>query len=177
MGLTFQDKESVVSQLSERLSSAQVVIYAEYLGTKAKDFTALRKNARENGVYLKVLKNTLVRRAVQGTSFDVLSAQVSGALLYAIGSDPVLIAKILYEFSISVERGFSVKGGVLSGKHIDFKEIKVLATLPPRAQLLALLMGTMQAPVSQFVRVLNEVPSRFVRTLAAVRDQRTCSTD
>ncbi|CUT17330.1 MULTISPECIES: 50S ribosomal protein L10 [Candidatus Ichthyocystis] len=175
MGLSLKDKELVVSQLSERLAGAQAVIFAEYLGTSATAAAALRRSARESGVYLKVLRNTLVRRAIKGTSFEVLSDRIFGPLVYAIGDDPVSVAKVLYDFSNVSQQTFVVKGGAVSGRYIDCDAVKVLATLPSREELLSRLMGTMQAPISQFARVMNEIPTKFVRALAAIRDLKESS--
>ncbi|WP_092403296.1 MULTISPECIES: 50S ribosomal protein L10 [Candidatus Ichthyocystis] len=175
MGLSLKDKEFVVSQLSERLASAQAVLFAEYVGTRATMTTALRKNARESGVYLKVIRNSLVRRAIRGTSFDILSDKISGALIYAIGEDPISAAKVLYNFSSVAQQTFVLRGGSVSGRYVDPDGVKMLATLPSREDLLARLAGTMQAPIAQFVRVVHEIPSKFVRVLSAVRDLKESS--
>jgi large subunit ribosomal protein L10 len=131
--------------------------------------TELRRKARGSGVYLRVLKNTLARRAVKDTPFAKLADQMVGPLVYGISSDPVATAKVMNEFAKGNEK-FVIKAGAMPNAVISPKEVAALASLPSREELLAKLMATMQAPVAQFVRTLNEVPSKFVRTLAAVRD-------
>jgi large subunit ribosomal protein L10 len=133
--------------------------------------TKLRARARESGIYFRVLKNSLARRAVDGTPFTGLSDHMVGPLAYGIGSDPVAAAKVLHEFSKGNDK-FVIKAGAMPNLVMSSKEIASLAALPSRDELLSKLLGTMQAPIANFVRTLNEVPSRFVRGLAAVRDQK-----
>jgi len=118
-----------------------------------------------------VLKNTLARRAVKGTPFESLSGQLSGPLMYGIAQDPVAGAKVLADFAKEHER-FVIMGGALPNAAMSAKDVKALATMPSREELLAKLVGTMQAPIAKLVRTLNEVPGKFVRTVAAVRDAR-----
>jgi large subunit ribosomal protein L10 len=131
--------------------------------------TQLRAKARASGVYFRVVKNTLVRRAVAETPFASLAEKMVGPLAYGIGADPVAVAKVLNDFAKSNEK-FVITGGGMPGQLLSAKEIAALAALPSREELIARLLGTMQAPIVKFVRTLNEVPGRFVRTLAAVRD-------
>ena len=169
MGLNLDDKKAVVAEVSEQLADAQAVIMAEYRGLEVGQVTELRAKARESGVYLRVLKNTLVRRAVEGTPFEGLADQLVGPLIYGISSDPVAPAKVLVDFSKTNDK-LVVKGGAMPSYVMDVEGVKALASMPSREELLATLLGTMQAPVAKFVQTLNEVPSKFVRTLAAVRD-------
>ena len=169
MGLNLDDKKAVVAEVSEQLADAQAVIMAEYRGLEVGQVTELRAKARESGVYLRVLKNTLVRRAVEGTPFEGLADQLVGPLIYGISSDPVAPAKVLVDFSKTNDK-LVVKGGAMPSYVMDVEGVKALASMPSREELLAKLLGTMQAPVAKFVQTLNEVPSKFVRTLAAVRD-------
>ena len=169
MGLNLDDKKAVVAEVSEKLADAQAVIMAEYRGLEVGQVTELRAKARESGVYLRVLKNTLVRRAVEGTPFEGLADQLVGPLIYGISTDPVAPAKVLVEFSKTNDK-LVVKGGAMPSYVMDVEGVKALASMPSREELLAKLLGTMQAPVAKFVQTLNEVPSKFVRTLAAVRD-------
>jgi len=118
-----------------------------------------------------VLKNTLARRAVQGTPFEKLADHMVGPLAYGISDDPVAAAKVLHAYAKGNDK-LVIKGGAMPNYVMTAKEVGNLATMPSREELLAKLLGTMQAPVAKFVRTLNEVPSRFVRTLAAVRDQK-----
>ena len=169
MSLNLEQKQAVVSEIAAQLGKAQAVIVAEYRGLDVGAVTDLRSKARKSGLYLRVLKNTLARRAVKGTPFEKLSDQMSGPLMYGIAQDPVAGAKVLAAFAKDNEL-FVIKGGAMANALMSAKDIKTLATMPSREELLAMLVGTMQAPVVKFVRTLNEVPGKFVRTLAAVRD-------
>ena len=170
MALNLEKKQEVVAEISAQVATAQAIVLAEYRGLEAGDMTALRAKARSAGVYFRVLKNTLARRAVADTPFAPLAEKMVGPLAFAISADPVAAAKVLSEFAKGNEN-FVIKGGAMPNVVMGPKEVASLANLPSRDELLAKLMGTMQAPVAQFVRTLNEVPSRFVRTLAAVRDK------
>jgi len=171
VSLNREEKAVVIEEVSAELAKAQSVIIAEYRGLDVASVTVLRKSARESGVYLRVLKNTLVRRAVADTPFEGLSDQLVGPLMYAISDDPVAAAKVLSEFAKSNDK-LVIKGGAMPNSLLDVEGVKALATMPSRDELLAKLLGTMQAPIAQFVRTLNEVPTKFVRGLAAVRDQK-----
>ena len=171
MSLNLEQKQAVVAEVSAQVAQAQAIVLAEYRSLPVGDMTALRKKARDSGVYFRVLKNTLVRRAVAETPFKALSDQMVGPLAYGISSDPVAAAKVLHEFSKENER-LVIKGGAMPNVVMSAKEIAALAKMPSRQELLATLLGTMQAPVAKFVRTLNEVPGRFVRTLAAVQAQK-----
>lgn len=175
MALKLEEKKAMVAELGAQLVQAQAVVVAQYSGLAVGDMTALRSNARKAGVYLRVLKNTLARRAVADTPFAGLSPHLSGPLAYGISADPVAVAKVLHEFAKSNER-FVLKAGAMPNLVMSAKDVASLAQLPSREQLLAQLMATMQAPVAKFVRTLNEVPGKFVRTLAAVRDQKAKET-
>jgi large subunit ribosomal protein L10 len=171
LSLNLEEKKAVVAEVSEQLGSAQAIVLAEYRGMQVSDLTILRAKARASGVYFRVLKNTLVRRAVEGTPFSDLASQMVGQLVYGLSTDPVAVAKVLYEFSKGTDK-FVVKGGALPHQVLSAAEVAELAKLPSREALLASLMGTMQAPVTKFVQTLNEVPTKFVRGLAAIRDQK-----
>jgi large subunit ribosomal protein L10 len=171
LGLNLEQKKTVVAELSAQLAKAQAVVLVEYRGTQAGDMTQLRAKARSAGVYLRVLKNTLARRAIAGTPFAGLSEKMLGPLAYGISADPVAAAKILHEFARENEK-FVIKGGAMANFVMTSKDIANLAKMPSRERLLAKLAGTMQAPIARFVRTLNEVPGKFVRTLAALRDQK-----
>jgi large subunit ribosomal protein L10 len=169
LSLNLEGKKEVVAEVSAKIAKAQAVVLAEYRGISVEDITNLRKQARASGVYLRVLKNTLARRAVQGTPFEKLGDQMVGPLAYGISEDPVAAAKVLHAYSKSNDK-LVIKGGAMPNQVLSAKEVGSLATMPSREELLARLLGTMQAPVAKFVQTLNEVPSKFVRTLAAVRD-------
>jgi large subunit ribosomal protein L10 len=171
LGLNLDEKKAVVAEVSVQVAKAQAIIVAEYRGLGVGNMTKLRARARESGIYFRVLKNSLARRAVDGTPFTGLSDHMVGPLAYGIGSDPVAAAKVLHEFSKGNDK-FVIKAGAMPNLVMSSKEIASLAALPSRDELLSKLLGTMQAPIANFVRTLNEVPSRFVRGLAAVRDQK-----
>jgi large subunit ribosomal protein L10 len=171
LALKLEQKQAVVAEVGERLANAQAVVLAEYSGLTVADMTSLRASARKSGVYLRVLKNTLARRAVANTPFAGLAEHMSGPLAYGISPDPVAVAKVLHEFARANEK-FVIKAGAMRNQVMSAKDVSSLAQLPSREELLGKLLGTMQAPVAQFVRTLNEVPARFVRTLAALRDQK-----
>jgi large subunit ribosomal protein L10 len=171
LGLSLEQKQAMVSEVSAKLAGAQSVIVAEYRGLDVERVTQLRAKARKSGLYLKVLKNTLARRAVQGTPFEKLTDQLTGPLMYGISADPVAGAKVLSEFAKDNEH-FVIRAGAMPNTVMSAKDVKALALLPSREELLAKLMGTMQAPVTKLVRTMNEVPGKFARALAAVRDQK-----
>jgi len=171
LGLNLEQKQAVVSEIAAQLGSAQSVIVAEYRGLDVGAVTDLRARARKSGLYLRVLKNSLARRAVKGTPFEKLSEQMVGPLIYGISQDPVAGAKVLAAFAKENEK-LVIRGGAMPNVLMSVKDVGALAALPGREELLATLVGTMAAPMTKLVRTLNEVPGRFVRTLAAVRDAR-----
>jgi large subunit ribosomal protein L10 len=171
LSLNLEQKQAVVAEVSAELAKAQAVILAEYRSVPVKDMTELRKRARVSGVYLRVLKNTLARRAVAETPFKGLTEKMVGPLAYGISSDPVAVAKVLQEFAKDHEK-FVIRAGAMPNVVMSARDVADLAKMPSRQELLARLLGTMQAPIAKFVRTLNEVPGKFVRTVAAVRDQK-----
>ncbi len=171
MSLNRKEKAVVIEDVTTQVATAQSIVVAEYRGLDVASVTVLRKNARASGVYLRVLKNSLARKAIVGTPFEALSTKLVGPLIYAISADPVAAAKVLSEFAKTNEK-LAIKAGALPNSVLDVNGVKALATMPSRDELLSKLLGTMQAPIAQFVRTLNEVPTKFVRGLAAVRDQK-----
>ena len=170
MSLNLQEKQAVVAEVAKQVAGAQAIVMAENRGLPVADMTKLRAQARASGVYFRVVKNTLVRRAVADTPFATLADKMVGPLAYGIGPDPVAVAKVLNDFAKGNDK-FVITGGAMPGKMISTKEITALASLPSRDEFcIAKLLGTMQAPVTKLVRTMNEVPSKFVRALAAVRD-------
>ena len=169
MSLNLDDKKTVVAEVSAEVANAQSIIVAEYRGLEVVDLTGLRANARKSGVYLRVVKNTLVRRALVGTGFEGLSDKLVGPLIYGISKDPVAAAKLLNDFAKANDK-LVIKAGAMPNYVMDAAGVKALATMPSREELLSKLLGTMQAPIAQVVRTLNEIPTKFVRGLAAVRD-------
>lgn len=169
MGLNLEQKQTVVAEVAKQVAGAQAIVLAENRGMAVAAMTQLRARARASGVYFRVVKNTLVRRAVADTPFASLADKMVGPLAYGIGADPVAVAKVLSDFAKGNEK-FVIAGGAMPGQLMSAKEISALASLPSREELIARLLGTMQAPIVKLVRTMNEVPGKFVRTLAAVRD-------
>ena len=169
MSLNLSEKQAVVTEVAGVVAKAAVIVVAEYRGLGVVNITRLRKQARESGVYLRVLKNNLARRAVEGTPFAALADKLVGPLIYGISTDPVSAAKVLNGFAKDNDK-LVIRAGVMANYLMDMNGVKALATMPSREELLSRLLGTMQAPIAQFVRTLNEVPTKFVRGLAAVRD-------
>jgi large subunit ribosomal protein L10 len=169
LGLNLEQKQTVVAEVAKQVAGAQAIILAENRGMAVAAMTQLRARARASGVYFRVVKNTLVRRAVADTPFASLADKMVGPLAYGIGADPVAVAKVLNDFAKGNEK-FVIAGGAMPGQLMSAKEISALASLPSREELIARLLGTMQAPIVKLVRTMNEVPGKFVRTLAAVRD-------
>lgn len=171
MSLNMEQKQALVAEVAKTLVDAQAAMLAEYRGLTVAQMTKLRGEARKQGVYFKVVKNTLVRRAVEGTPFSCLSDRLIGPLAFAASRDPVAVAKVLVDFAKDNDK-LKVMAGAMNGKLMAAPELSALAKLPSREVLLATLVATMNAPITKFVRTLNEVPSKFVRALAAVRDQK-----
>ncbi len=154
MGLNLNDKKAVVAEVSAQVANAQTIVIAEYRGIEVTDLTVLRKKARESGVYLRVLKNTLVRRAVAGTSFAGLADQMVGPLIYSVSTDPVAAAKVLNDFAKTNDK-LVLKAGSYAGKVLDKAGVQALASVPSREEVLSKLLYVMQAPVAGFVRALD----------------------
>ncbi|HEC13777.1 MAG TPA: 50S ribosomal protein L10 [Acidiferrobacteraceae bacterium] len=171
MSLTLEEKKAVVAEVSEKISGAQVAVLAEYRGLSVAQMTELRREAQKSDVYVRVVKNTLARRVVDGTDFECLTEHLVGPLAFAMSPDPVAAAKVLSGFAKDNDQ-LNITAGAMLGALMTVDEIKALAKLPSREELLAKLLGTMQAPIQKFVQTLNEVPSGFVRILAAVRDSK-----
>ncbi len=153
MGLNLDDKKAVVAEVSAQVANAQTIAVAEYRGIAVGDLTTLRAKARESGVYLRVLKNTLVRRAIAGTPFEGLAGDLTGPLIYGISTDPVAAAKVLNDFAKGNDK-IVLRAGSYAGNTLDKAGVQALASIPSREELLAKLLGVMQAPVSGMAGVL-----------------------
>lgn len=149
MALNLEDKKAVVAEVSAQVANSQTLVLAEYAGIEVGDLTVLRAKARQSGVYLRVLKNTLARRAVADTPFAPLAEQMTGPLIYALSADPVAAAKVMNEFAKSNDK-LALKSGAFAGKILDKAGVQALASIPSREELLAKLLGVMKAPVSGF---------------------------
>jgi large subunit ribosomal protein L10 len=154
VGLNLNDKKAVVAEVAEQVANAQTIAIAEYRGIEVGHLTVLRKKARESGVYLRVMKNTLVRRAVAGTPFASLADHMVGPLIYSVSADPVAAAKVLNDFAKTNDK-LVLKAGSFAGKVLDKAGVQALASIPSREELLARLLGVMQAPVSGFAVCLT----------------------
>jgi len=164
VGLNLNDKKAVVAEVAAQVASAQTIAIAEYRGIEVGDLTVLRKKARESGVYLRVLKNTLVRRAVADTPFAGLADHMVGPLIYSVSADPVAAAKVLSDFAKTNDK-LVLKAGSYAGKVLDKAGVQALASIPSREELLSKLLYVMQAPLAGFVRGLA--------ALAAQREEAT----
>ena len=153
MSLTRSEKEAVITDVTSLAAKAQTLVMAEYRGITVADMTKLRSAARSNGVTLSVLKNTLARRAVAGSAFEVVSDQMTGPLIYGFSVDAVAAAKVVAEFSKTNDK-LVIRGGAFGGKVLDVNGVKQLASIPSKEVLLAQLLGLMQSPISRTARVL-----------------------
>lgn len=173
MALNLEQKQAVVSEVAEVAGNALAAIAAEYRGLTVTQMTELRAQARQQGVYLRVVKNTLAKRALQGTDFQCMEAQLSGPLLLAFSQeDPGSAARVIDKFAKDHDK-LVVRSLALSGQLLPAADIKRLASLPTRDQAIAQLMSVIRAPLDKLARTINEVPGKLVRTLAAVRDTKT----
>ena len=170
MALTYAEKQAVVSEVAEVANGALSAVAAEYRGLSVGQLTELRQKGRETGVYLRVVKNSLAKRAVEGTEFECMQDSFSGPLMLAFSQeDPGAAARLFRDFAKENDQ-LKIMVGAVGGTKIDASDIGKLANLPTRDQAISQLMSVMQAPITKFVQTLNEVPSKFVRTVAAVRD-------
>ena len=172
MPLNLQQKQAVVSEISEVAATAHSVIAAEYQGLTVADMTKLRIAARESNVYLKVVKNTLAKRAFEGTDYDCMGGELTGQLVYAFSlEEPGSAARVIKDFAGKNDK-LVVRLIGFGGQLLDPSEIKRLASMPTRDQALSMLMAVMKAPVEKLTRTINEVPGKLVRTVAAIRDSK-----
>ena len=170
MSLTREQKQVVVAEVAEIAANAHSAIAAEYRGLKVEAMTDLRARARKEGVYLRVVKNTLAKLALKDTEFDCMSDQLVGPMILAFSQeDPGAAARLVKDF-IKDNDKLVPKVVAIGGQTYDVSELKRLASLPNRDQAIAMLMAVIRAPLDKFARTLNEVPGKFVRTLAAVKD-------
>jgi large subunit ribosomal protein L10 len=172
MALTLEQKKAVVAEVADAAKSAHSAVAAEYRGLTVSDMTELRSKARSEGVYLKVTKNTLVKRAVEGTDFECMSEGLTGPLLFAFSmEDPGAAARLIKDYAKENDKLIARLVAVGAELH-DASELERLAKLPTRDQAIAMLMGVMKAPIEKFVRTLAEPHTKLVRTVAAVRDSK-----
>ena len=156
MSLNRSEKEAVISDVTGLAAKAQTLVLAEYRGITVADMTKLRSSARSNGVSLSVLKNTLARRAVAGSGFDVVSDLMTGPLIYSFSEDAVAAARVVADFAKTNDK-LVIRGGAYGGKALDVNGVKQLASIPSKEVLLAQLLGLMQSPISRTARVLAAI--------------------
>ena len=159
MSLNLDGKKEVVAEVAAKVAKAQTMVLAEYRGTTVANLTKLRSTARTQGVYMRVLKNSLARRAVKGTSFEVAEAHMVGPLLYSFSEDAVAAAKVVNDFAKTNEK-FVITVGAFNGKLLDKAAVQSLASIPSKEVLLAQLLGLMQSPISGLARVLAAVAEK-----------------
>lgn len=172
MALSLDEKKAIVAEVADVAADAHSAVAAEYLGLTSEEMTVLRANARSGGVYLRVVKNTLAKRALEGTDFACMNDALVGPLLLAFSQeDPGAAARVIKAFAKEHDK-LVVKMLSVGGQLLAANEIERLASLPTKDQAISMLMSVMQAPITKLARTLNEVPGKLVRTVAAVRDQK-----
>ena len=172
MALKFPQKQAIVAEVAEVAAKAHSAIAAEYRGLTAEQMNQLRVEARKSGVYLRVVKNTLARRAIADTEFACMNEGLTGPLVLAFSQDePGAAARVMQDFAKSNKKP-EVKLVALGGRLLDPSDLDALAKMPTYEQALSMLMAVMKAPVEKLARTVNEVPGKLVRTVAAIRDQK-----
>ena len=172
MALRLEDKKAIVAEVNKVAAGALSAVLADARGVDVGAMTSLRKSARENQVYLRVVRNTLAKRAVEGTEFECVQEALVGPTIFGFSmEDPGAAARIFKDFAKDNDK-FEVKALAVGGELLDASQLDRLAKLPTRNEALAMLMSVMQAPITKLVRTVNEVPGKLVRTVAAIRDQK-----
>jgi len=172
VAIGLEDKKAIVAEVNEAAGGALSAVLADYRGVTATDMTILRKQAREGGVYLRVVRNTLAKRAVDGTEFECIKDVLVGPTILAFSmEDPGAAARLLKDFA-KENKEFEIKALSVGGELLGADQIDRLAKLPTRDQALGMLASVIQAPITKLVRTFNEVPTKVTRVVAAVRDQK-----
>ena len=172
MALNLEDKKAMVAEVAEVAAAAQSVVAAEYRGLTVGQMTELRAKARMQGVYMRVVKNTLARRALAGTTFEQVGPKLKGPLVLAFSKDdPGAAARLVKDFAKTNEKLVATLVA-LGGKILPAEDLDRVANLPTREQALSMLLGVLKAPIQKFVATLAEPPAKLARTVAAVRDQK-----
>ena len=170
MALSLAEKQAIVAEVAVVAKDAHSAVVAEYAGVESNDMNDLRAKARAGGVYLRVVKNSLAKRAIEGTDYECLSETLVGPMIIAFSQeDPGCAARVLKDYSKENDK-LVIKALSVSGQLLGASEIDRLASLPTKDQAISMLMSVMQAPVTKLARTLNEVPGKLVRTVAAVKD-------
>ncbi|MGD8418382.1 MAG: 50S ribosomal protein L10 [Pseudomonadales bacterium] len=172
MALRLADKQAIVAEVNEAAMNALSAVVSDYRGLTVDQMTQLRAKARESGVYLRVVRNTLARRAIQGTEYECLTETLVGPTMFAFSQEnPGSAARLLKDYAREFE-ALEIKALSIGGQLLGPGDVDRVAKLPTRDEAIALLMSVMQAPVTKLARTLNEVPGKLVRTIAAIRDQK-----
>jgi len=172
MALNLEDKKALVAEVAEVAAKAQSVVAAEYRGLSVAQMTELRSKARKQGVYMRVVKNTLARKALAGTSFESVGPKLKGPLVLAFSKDdPGAAARVVKDFARANDKLVATLVA-LGGQVMPGAQLEKVASLPTREQALSMLLGVLKAPIEKFVRTLAEPPAKLARTLAAVREQK-----
>ena len=166
MSLNRSEKQAVIDEVTALAAQAQTLVMAEYRGITVADMTRLRSQAREKGVNLSVLKNTLARRAVTGSAFEVVSDQMTGPLIYGFSTDAVAAAKVVSDFAKTNDK-LVIRGGAFAGKALDVNGVKQLANIPAKEVLLAQLCGLLKSPISRTAVVLGALAAKKGEAAAA----------
>jgi large subunit ribosomal protein L10 len=172
VAIGLEEKKAIVAEVNETAASALSLVVADARGVTVSDMTALRQSARDNQIMLRVVRNTLAKRALEGTEYECVNEALTGPSLFGFSmEDPGAAARLFKDFA-KEQNSFEVKALSISGKLLGADQLDVLAKMPTRDQALSMLMSVMQAPTTKLVQTMNEVPGKLVRTLAAVRDQK-----
>jgi large subunit ribosomal protein L10 len=172
VAIGLEEKKAIVAEVNETAASALSLVVADARGVTVSDMTALRQSARDNNVQLRVIRNTLAKRALEGTDYECINEKLVGPSLFGFSmEDPGAAARLFKDFA-KTNAKFEVKALSVSGQLLGAEQLDVLAKLPTRDQALSMLLSVMKAPVTKLAQTMNEVPGKLVRTLAAVRDQK-----
>lgn len=172
MALSLEEKKAIVADVAEIAATAHSAVAAEYTGISSNEMNELRSEARKGGVYLRIVKNSLAKRAVEGTDYACMSETFTGPLILAFSQeDPGSAARVVKAFAKEHEQ-LVVKSLSVGGQLLAASDLERLASLPNKEQAISMLMSVMQAPITKMARTINEVPGKMVRTFAAVRDQK-----
>ncbi len=172
MPIGLKEKQAIVAEVNETAQAALSAVMADYRGVTVDAMTQLRKSARESGVQVRVIRNTLAKRAFEGTELECMNEALTGPCIVAFAmEDPGASARLFKDFAKEQE-AFEIKALSVGGKLLPAEQIDALAKLPTRDEALAMLMAVMQAPVTKLVRTMNDIPGRVTRVVAAVRDQK-----
>ncbi|ARU54769.1 MAG: 50S ribosomal protein L10 [Pseudomonadales bacterium] len=172
MAIGLEDKKAIVAEVNEAAGKALSVVIADYRGVTSADMTALRSQCREQQVYMRVVRNTLAKRAVDGTEFECIKDALVGPTILAFSNeDPGAAARILKDFAKENDK-FEIKALAVGGELMGVEQIDRLAKLPTRDQALSMLANVIQAPITKLARTFNEIPTKVTRVVAAVRDQK-----